>query len=257
MIIGDLKKKYDFSLIPKELKISTLSVCCKLNVDINLQNLYEYTVLDNELINSIKYSDNKKTLLKKKKNKKQTKVFYNQITMSIWSESSKKNINLKLFKNGSVQMSGCKHIIDCVNVLTILNAKLITTYAVMEDKKVVDVPFIIDNKQICITDFKIILINSNFKIPFLIKREVLFNILVKKEITCRYEPCIHACVNIKFFSNLNDTAKPVSIFVFQSGNIIITGAKTIEVIPKAYEYIKGILNEHLLQIIKKDINVIN
>lgn len=257
MNINDLKKKYDFSIIPKELKISTLSVCCKLNVDINLKNLYEYTVLDNELINSIKYSDNIKTLLKKKKNKKQTKVFYNQITMSIWSNSSKKNINLKLFKNGSVQMSGCKHIIDCVNVLNILNTKLTTTYAIMENNNVVDVPFIIDNKKINITDFKIILINSNFKIPYLIKREILYNILVKKEITCRYEPCIHACVNIKFFSDFNKTTKPVSIFVFQSGNIIITGAKTIEVIPKAYDYIKGIINEHLRQIIKKDINIIS
>ena len=185
-----------------------------------------------------------------------SKVFYNQSTLIIWSESSKKVVNLKLFKNGSIQMSGCKNIDDCINVLNILSNKLNTTYAVMENNKVIEKPFIIDNKNINITDFKIILINSNFKIPFLIKREVLYNILIEKNINCRYEPCIHACVNIKFSENIPTEKKPVSIFVFQSGNIIITGAKTIDVIPKAYDYIKNILNENLTKIIKKDLDIL-
>ena len=59
-------------------------------------------------------------------------------------------------------------------------------------------------------------------------RNNLFNILIEKKIPRRYEPGIHECVNIKYNiknGKENGDDHLVSIFVFQSGNIIITGAK--------------------------------
>jgi len=260
MDIKDLKKKYDFSKIPKNLKISTLSACCKLNITIYLQNIFDYMDLDNNNINTIKYCNKINSIInitvKKKKKKNANKVFFNQLTMLIYSNYSKKNINLKLFKNGSIQMSGCKSIEDCIDVINKLKEKLSKIYARIENNKIVEKPFIEENKELLISDFKIILINSNFKIPYSIKREELYRILLEDKINCRYEPCIHACVNIKYNDNEDVNMKPVSIFVFQSGNIIITGAKETDRILNAYNYIRGILTKNIRDIIRKDIDVL-
>ena len=95
------------------------------------------------------------------------------------------------------------------------------------------------------------MINSNFNVNYEINRENLYNILLEKKIECRYEPSIHACVNIKF--RPTDAKKNISIFVFQSGHIIITGAKNINSIAESYDYITQLLSEHKVNIEKSKI----
>ena len=81
-------------------------------------------------------------------------------------------------------------------------------------------------------------VNRLKNIGFLINRENLFDLLTKANIRCTYEPCIHACVNIKYNYKNKET---ISIFVFESGSIIITGAKTKNHIIEAYKFITKIL----------------
>ena len=83
----------------------------------------------------------------------------------------------------------------------------------------------------------------------------MYSILKSRNVSCRYEPLIHACVNIKLPNvDENDkTTKTPSIFVFQSGNIIITGARYQNQIISAYKYIMKILNDNYDKIVKKDI----
>lgn len=254
----ELLDKYKFDKIPKDLNISTVSVCCKLNININIDNIVNYLDLEEFKINELKYCNKSKQYDNNElkpiiyKKKKPTKIFFNQLTLIIYSKFSKKNINVKLFKNGSIQMCGCKDVQDSFNVLDILKAKLSNVKAIMTNNIIIEKPFIENNKDINITDFKVILINSNFKIPFNIEREVLFNILSELKVNCLYEPCKHDCVNIKYNANeidKNNNKKNISIFVFQSGNIIITGAKDIDIIIKAYNYIKNILKHHIKDII--------
>ena len=76
-----------------------------------------------------------------------------------------------------------------------------------------------------VINFKIDMINSNFFINYKINGEKLYKLLQREKMTCRYEPCMHPGVNIKYKLLENEEQKKVSIFVFQSGNIIITGAK--------------------------------
>jgi TATA-box binding protein (TBP) (component of TFIID and TFIIIB) len=106
-----------------------------------------------------------------------------------------------------------------------------------------------------VTDFNIRMINSNCKVPFKINREILYHLLKQDKVKCRYDPNSHACVNIRYDINANDK---VSIFVFQSGSIIITGGKTIIDINKGYNYIMEIISKHYETIKKKDLdNYIN
>jgi TATA-box binding protein (TBP) (component of TFIID and TFIIIB) len=257
--------------LPKNVTISTMSCTCKLGVLIKLENIDKFMKLTEEDIITIKYNGkvrslDKNVLKKRKKKKKTTKNFFNQLTTEI-RPSTHKKINVKIFKNGSLQMTGCKSINDCNTVLNHLINRLKKVYAQIENNKIVEYPFIEDIndiKNINVRKFKIDMINSNFDIGYKINREILYNLLLKDKVTCRYEPCIHACVNIKFqpenqphldgnSNSSKDGPKKVSIFVFQSGNIIITGAKNEEQIMESYKYINNILLINKDKIERKEI----
>ena len=86
-----------------------------------------------------------------------------------------------------------------------------------------------------------------------IDRSKLFHLLLKKKIKTSYEKCIRACVIVKYTpKKMNEEEKEVSIFIFEKGNIIITGARNLSHIVDSYEYINNILLEHIEDVIKTD-----
>jgi TATA-box binding protein (TBP) (component of TFIID and TFIIIB) len=88
-----------------------------------------------------------------------------------------------------------------------------------------------------------------------INREKLYNILLEKKIRCRYEPCIHACVTIKYIPKEDNVVeKVISIFVFEKGSIIITGAKKKSHIISSYNYVNNIIKENRNDIEKQDLD---
>lgn len=223
--------------------------------------------------------------------------FFNQVTAYIklsiadqtdpsMSEDKKKKlidryINVKIFKNGSLQMTGIKKTKECniiINklfneIINPINTDSIIAYPAgtilpdfmqvaeepntmlnfLELLEPVELPVLLTHLKI--TDFSIRMINSNCQVPFKINRDILFQLLKKDKIKCRYDPNSHACVNIRYDINSNDK---VSIFVFQSGSIIITGGKKIIDINKGYHYIMSIISKHYEAIKKKDLdNYIN
>lgn len=247
----------DFLLdnLPTDLSISTISATGKINCKTLLGNIWQYMKLHNDSILTIMYDGKVRSLLKAPFTKKKKRCFVNQLTMEIRVYGDKK-INIKIFRNGSFQMSGCKSIYDCNIIINKLISRLTSTLAIRENNKFIDIPFLEDVpiEGIKVYGFKIDMINSNFGVGYNINRDSLFNILRGMGVTCRYEPLVHACVNIKLPKNDDDiNIKTPSIFVFQSGNIIITGARYREQIIKSYNYIMTILNENYDKIIKKDI----
>lgn len=262
--VFDKKLLLDFNKLPENVSISTMTITCKLGTIINLENFAKYVDLDLEEIASIRFGKNdevKRTLIeekpkkKKKKNTKRKKSFYNQATLQV-KPLANKYINVKLFKNGSVQMTGCKSIKDTYDVLKVLLKNLKVEKAILVDGEIIEKKYVEDISKLCITDFKVVMINSNFKVNFLVNREELYKILIEEGVTCTYEPCIHACVNIKYkYSDENGkNEKIISIFVFQSGSIIITGANNINHIIESYNYITKKLDEKYDKIVKKKLD---
>jgi TATA-box binding protein (TBP) (component of TFIID and TFIIIB) len=233
----------DFTKLPEGVTISTMTVTCKLGSIIYLENVSKY--FDNEKI-KLTWDDKKKN---KKKKKKVRTNFFNQKTVKI-VPTENKHINVKIFKNGSVQMTGCKNINNSYEVINILLNELKNEKALLENGKIIEKPYTEHQDNLQISDFKIVMINSNFKVLYSIDREVLYDILLEKDILCTYEPCIHACVNIKYKYDEN---KKISIFVFQSGSIIITGANNVLHIIAAYNFIMDILNNNKDKIVKKNL----
>jgi len=94
-----------------------------------------------------------------------------------------------------------------------------------------------------------------------------------------YEPCIYPGVNIKYFwnseynnngickctakcngkgkGNGNGNCKKITIAAFQSGNVIITGARDIDQILVTYNFINNIFKNHYLDIKKSDLSEID
>lgn len=106
-----------------EVKISTITLSTQLPFcNLNLTNVGKYLDIDDEII-GIKYNyaemsvmkgDYYTTVYKKSKNKNiekiNKKLFYNQVTI-IYNNNGH-NVNIKLFGNGSLHLTGCKSIED-------------------------------------------------------------------------------------------------------------------------------------------------
>ena len=264
LTVKSLKKGFNLEKLPDDLKISTMTITCNLDTLIDIQNVGKYISMSHGRIVCVKYGPNNSTVrtliklkkkAKKKEIKKQRQNFYNQATVIIDVEDNRR-VNIKVFKNGAIQMTGCKSYSNFITSMTILCAELKKNKAVYDKNtgKIVPKKFVDKSNSVEVDKIfgvKIRMINSNFDIGFLINRKQLNNLLNQKGIKSTFEPCIHACVNIKYVYNENDI---VSVFVFESGSIIITGAKKREHIIEAYKFITAQLYENYDKIIKSNVD---
>lgn len=202
---------------------------------------------------------NKKLEVAKRK-KKTTKRFDNQVTV-ILRLGADQYINVKVFKNGNVQMTGVKQVEQGSQVIV----KVIEQVTAMQERGVQVTSTV---GALVGSNYKVCLINSDFKVNMDIKRDKL-NKLVQTEygIYCSFEPCIYPGVKIQYCWNTDigegngvcscscecdgkgdgrgdGRCKKITIAVFQSGCIIITGAQKYEQIDDAYVFICDLLQKH-------------
>lgn len=256
--------------LPDDVQISTITLCCEIDIQFNVDNIARFIELKKDGIINICYgkegdpntnrsiNPKKKKKKKLKNNKKQKREFQNQISLDIMVESKAlKPINIKLFKNGSIQMTGCKSVDNVVDVISKIFTELTVIKAIVYKKKenyeIVEKPFVSDVSKLLlenIKNIKIGMINGNFIYPNKIDRLKLFNLLNFEGKDCRYDPAIHAPVNIKF----NCIDKSISILVFEKGSILITGAKNCSHIDEGYEFINKYLLINHRKIMKSNIN---
>ena len=235
------------------LRISTITMILSISEEFDLKKIYNLVPIT-KYITFIEYgADNppkgfSKKAQRKKRKKKVKKIFYNQATIHIFYEG--KIMNVKLFNNGRIQITGLKKeyqgvqlINDFINYLMDLS---------------------IINNPINIINHKIVLINSDFDIGYEINREQLQNEIINNGIYSTYETCIYPGVNIKYYINKNNfngicpctvpcngkgngdgngLCKKVTIAVFKSGKIIITGGQKKSQLEESYRFIKNFIEE--------------
>jgi len=216
------KTDFDSSVLPNVLRITTMSVIFKTGTNLLIDEIQQV------------YPDEKK----------EKKFFYNSISWRVpIDNNSTKTIHCKLFKNGSVQGAGFKTLQDINYAISHVVDKL---------KECVKN----DIDDIVVSEAKIILINSNFSFPFCIRRDVFFKLLLAEEITCFFDSCKHAALQVHF--PVSDKKKPIKIFVFQSGSVNIFGSKHHNHVLNAYLFIKELVDKHLeaIKIIKVEATVL-
>jgi hypothetical protein len=94
-------------------------------------------------------------------------------------------------------------------------------------------------------DFSIIMVNSDFKVPFFIKCAALPPIIRALGSHAFYEQDTGAGVKVKYECHPNgEKSKTVTIMVCRTGSVIITGASSMAQVPIAYNFIRDILFEY-------------
>lgn len=207
---------------------------------------------------------------KKRKVKAKTEDtrFDNQVTV-IYRMNEKYAPNIKIFRNGNLHMTGIKKEKD---------AELITHELISEIERIADTyPNILEKREeLKCHPIIIRMINTNFSVPYLIRRKDLHKMLISDEYgnLCDFQPGSYPGVKLKYFWNSayhnqrgicecttvcegkgsgcgDGQCKKVTVSLFESGNILITGANQFNQVDEAYQYICFILKSQQQRIQKK------
>jgi TATA-box binding protein (TBP) (component of TFIID and TFIIIB) len=197
------------------------------------------------------------------------KTFFNQSTIvlrkAINNEHTDfKEVNIKLFGNGGIQMTG----IPAEDF-----ARETLQWLIDELKKVTPSVFATPPE---LQKFKVQLINSDYQVAYPINRNALHTILsTKYKLFSTFESTIYQGVNTKYYYNDKhpDKANPgiclcdrrckgqgsgsgpgeckrITMSVFQTGKIIVTGGRYLFQLEEAYNFLNKILQTHAKEILR-------
>jgi TATA-box binding protein (TBP) (component of TFIID and TFIIIB) len=272
---------------PTPYKISTITATGSVSTSIFLDALFENIQLIDDTLDPAtsigivyaEYGSRKSETIHKGHSKKlsvshrkteKKKRFDNQVTivykfMDINDRTV--TVNSKVFKNGNIQMTGLRYIEQGKIVIDFIIEQLKNIYKTHPN-------IIGDINELDNKDYRIRLINCDFRIGLEIKRDKLYKIILADyQVSCTYEPCIYPGVKIQYWwnseNNLKDgccyctnhcngkgcgtgdgNCKKITIAVFQSGCIIITGGQSIAQIDESYEFICKCISSNLASIFK-------
>jgi len=247
-LLESCKGKSEEGVVYTDINISTMTVCFNFNQPIDLNLLKENLP---EQLNVSYKPDSKKSKIKKKKG---TDSFYNSFDIKITIVDHKtktfSNISIFIFPNGKVKAAGIK----TLNTISSMIDELI--YIINYVPGTTEFPETLRGENI-----KIQMICSDFKIKpikedpdgWCLKQEDLKNILVKKNYSATFSALSkYPGINFKYPSII-EKDKYVSLLIFRSGSIIITGVKHIIDIQQGYKFIIDIIKQNK-QLFYYDIN---
>jgi TATA-box binding protein (TBP) (component of TFIID and TFIIIB) len=197
------------------------------------------------------------------------KTFFNQSTIvlrkAINPEKTQfKEVNVKLFGNGGIQMTGIPAEEFAKGTLTWL----------LEELTKVDAPVFAEKPSL--QKFKVQLINSDYQVAYPINRTALHNILSRTYgLFSTFESTIYQGVNTKYYFNEEhpDPDRPgiclcnkrcrgqgtgcgpgeckrITMSVFQTGKIIITGGRYLYQLEEAYNFLNRVLQDHAEDVLR-------
>ena len=212
--------------------ISTMTMICDLNCEIDIQKLGTNFTSPDFPVFTIKQTKRHDEYELTKRGKT-IKSFYNQITLNYVDHSTK---SIKLFSNGRLQITGAASVNDTIKAVN-------NVISVLKLSK--DVVTNIDHDKISPKSAKIAMINSNFSFNMCLD---ILKLKKKLEETCKsmsiiYNPDVYPGLKIKHTTRYGTS----SIFVFTTGNVVITGVKSIQEIHESFSVISDIVNNNILQ----------
>lgn len=196
------------------------------------------------------------------------KTFFNQSTIVIRkrraedSDSELKEVNMKLFANGGFQMTG----VTSEEFSRVVLEFMLDAFSKFKTP--------ISVEPLSIKKFAIQLLNSDYKINAQIKRAELHRILCQEyRLSSTLETTIYQGVNTKYYYNEAAPAtrgicmcerfcngqgdgtklgacKKITIAAFQTGSIIITGARNKPQLDEAYTFMNEVLQVHRQAVVK-------
>lgn len=197
-----------------------------------------------------------------------TKSFFNQSTIVLRKFVSEgagwKEVNIKLFANGGIQMTGVSSKDFAVDAVLILLSIL---------HKLPRSPFQ-GTAPTTVTKIVVPLINTDYSLDHDIQQDNLHRILIEKyNLFSMLEKTIYQGVNTKYFYNKTGThpgictcakfckgqgngsgegeCKRITMSIFRTGRIIITGGRDMEQIEAAYLFLNSVFEKHASEVLLK------
>lgn len=248
---NELKNLGVYSTItPSPLTISTMTFGMKLkDTTIDLDKLsagFKRSLFSRE----IKFRAGSK---KSKNDENLNYQFYNQCSITSYipdenDETKLIKVSTKIFHNGSLNFTGVKNIRCIVHMVRYMILYLNGIEGVLNT-----------DGKLKITDAKISMINTDYKLGKRVRQKILNNLLQNYSNHIKmstFEPGKYNGVKINFICNPNDKSNikmtrkgvekvygEITISVFNTGNIIITGGNTIHDIMFAYRWMNKFFDE--------------
>lgn len=222
LTLDEFRERYPDEIKPSWIKITTITMVSKYMNNIDIPKLKE--IFKNKVVNLNMENSNEKDTFKWKM---KPTTFYNQITLVYTDEFSTKSI--KVFPNGSLQVAGCSDLFDCKRIISEL-CLLFETY--------LGKPSVAPDET-----FRVVMVNSNYSLNYNIN---LLKTVAQFEknpdiFKVSFEPDRYSAVKIKF--KPAEEMKEITVSIFGTGKIIITGAETLKEIVYAYNIINESINE--------------
>ena len=140
--------------------------------------------------------------------------FNNQVSVKFGSKS------VKMFRNGSVHVTGCKTVQDFVDAIT----------AVCEAMTLAGIGAVVE-----VVSFDVVMINVTFSAAAALGLRDLRDKGLAKGWTASYDADVYPGLNLKIpVDEGTATARNVTALIFRSGNIILTGARTPSQVVEAH-----------------------
>ena len=208
----------------------------------------------------------------RQKNKKDNGDFYNSCSIIVKPSLDVKCVNIKLFNNGNITLTGSKGELDGFNSCTVLLNEMKKRKEIFPNT----IPSLIDQSKII--GYRITMINSDFNTNFKIDLNKLLDILnnLEDNLFIKFNPEKYRGLIIGFYWNEKNKeqlgichcsdkckgkgngkgegqCKKITISIFKSGSIIITGGFLIKQVEDAYSFINNLLKKFYHDIIKLSI----
>lgn len=181
-----------------KVEITTITVCTNLNSRLDLDLLIKFFKAFHPRY-EIKYTKNNRR-------SKSNKMFFNSFCfqMRVLVDSVKNKVNVKIFKSGAVQITGCKNL-KAVRIIPKMVYNLICDC----------IPAIQDCETFSLSNPRIVMLNAMFRLGKKLNRQFLFDHLISiGEHDIRFDPEKYHGIILKH--------KGVSFFVFYTGVVIMT-----------------------------------
>jgi TATA-box binding protein (TBP) (component of TFIID and TFIIIB) len=168
--------------------------------------------------------------------KKKKKTFQNSIILK-YSEK-KPGLNrkaIKIFCNGALHVNGCKRVEEFIGVCRIVCDVLNFIYKREQQDA---------SQMFNLGKFDVQLINTNLVVNHKLNLSAVSDFLEMEaddNIQVDYDVSFHPAVNVKNSVNRRD----VTILIFNSGSIIITGVVTAHELVESYKFVTSFLHRHL------------
>lgn len=274
------QKKMNY-IKPTPIKISTITLTGHIGDYVMGKFLYDRLPINDDIIylecgkiyrgkkvkKETKYTKKEQSQKLDKRKLGRGKPLSNQISIGMRSKKNqhKNPVCMKIFKNGKIQLTGCKTVEEGYE----LYEKL---YNYIQD---LDKTFIIKNTKQCYTitpiknmikpenlQLKTEMINASYNLNFAVEQQSLNNILKEKfnddEVFITYDSCVSSPAVRCYLKNMSEyderkkKKKQPSCFIYRSGSCNIIVWK-MDMLYKAYDFINEFIKENFEKIVFREL----